>query len=165
MATPTNDLGGVQRLLFVCLGNICRSPAAEAIMTTLAQGLEQPLHIESAGTSAYHIGELPDPRMRRALDKRGYQTCSRAQSVAEHHIDEFDLILAMDQQNYKNLHQIFADHPASQQKIVLMCDFCSPAFAAHREVPDPYFGGSDGFELVIDLLEDSCRNLLDAIIT
>ncbi len=157
---PTTKQERWDRLLFVCLGNICRSPAAEAIFSTMAEKAGLKLDIESAGTSAYHCGEPPDRRMRQALAKRGYETRSTAQAIAEHHIESFDLILAMDEQNFMNLRRFFSHKPELLSKIVRICDFGSERFAHHHEVPDPYYGGQDGFELVIDLLEDACAEIL-----
>lgn len=150
------------RLLFVCLGNICRSPSAENIMNHLVQqrGLEQQISCDSAGTSSYHIGSSPDSRMAAAAKKRGIKLVGSARQFTADDFEQFDLILAMDDSNY---HNIVALDPTGQykQKVKRMCDFCQTH--RDREVPDPYYGGADGFDYVIDLLMDACDGLLQDI--
>jgi protein-tyrosine phosphatase len=147
------------KLLFVCLGNICRSPSAENIMNYLVEQnhLESQIICDSAGTSSYHVGNPPDRRMAAAAMRRGIQLVGRARQFQKSDFEEFDLILAMDQANYQD---ILSLDPQGKywHKVKLMCDFCSTH--KDQEVPDPYYGGSDGFNYVIDLLLDACGGLL-----
>lgn len=148
-----------KKLLFVCLGNICRSPAAEGIMNHLiaAANLEAEIACDSAGTSSYHLGELPDTRMRQTAQQRGIVLSSRARQFHKADFEAFDLILAMDRQNYYNICAL-DPHGAYQDKVKLICDFCT--HHPDQEVPDPYYGGPDGFRYVMDLLTDACQGLL-----
>ena len=148
------------KILFVCLGNICRSPAAHGIMEGLIRdrGLEHLFEIDSAGTYGGHQGELPDHRMRAHARRRGFELTHRSRPVRSSDFEEFDLILAMDDRNYSNLRDMAPD-PESEQKVHRMVDY-----SIHRTydyVPDPYYSGADGFELVLDLLQDACAGLLD----
>lgn len=146
------------KILFVCMGNICRSPAAEGIMKQKLEerGLENSFHIDSAGIHGYHEGELPDPRMRAHASRRGYNLVSRSRPVIEEDFFNFDLIIAMDDDNIRNLNRKSPD-ANSRQKIRRMTDFCQKYSDDH--VPDPYYGGAAGFEHVLDLLEDACEGL------
>jgi len=148
-----------KKILFVCLGNICRSPAAEGIMKHKIEehNLAHLFHIDSAGTHGYHQGELPDSRMRTHAAKRGYNLNSYSRPVKEEDFFEFDYIIGMDDDNIHNLRTKAPDE-ASRQKIHLMTEFCKQIDADH--VPDPYYGGSQGFEHVLDILEDACQNLV-----
>jgi protein-tyrosine phosphatase len=153
------------KLLFVCLGNICRSPSAENIMNYLIaeNGLSGSIICDSAGTSSYHIGSPPDRRMTyAAAQKLSIKLQGRARQFQKSDLQEFDLILAMDKDNYVD---ILALDTASEyhHKVKLMCDFCSRH--THKEVPDPYYGGAEGFNQVIDLLVDACEGLLNHITT
>jgi protein-tyrosine phosphatase len=148
------------KLLFVCLGNICRSPAAENIMNHLIEqaGLSDRIICDSAGTSSYHIGSPPDSRMSAtALQKLQIKLCGRSRQFQKLDFENFDMILAMDQENYKD---ILSLDPTGKyhQKVHLICDFCSRHNL--KQVPDPYYGGTEGFHLVIDLLVDACEGLL-----
>lgn len=147
----------MKKVLFVCLGNICRSPAAEGVMKELVQraGLQGQIKCDSAGTSAYHIGEKADARMIKHAQARGYKLESLSRKVDSRDGETFDHILAMDQSNYEDLIGLFPKH---QHKIEKMTSYCK--FHTYSEVPDPYYGGDEGFELVLDLLEDSCQQLL-----
>ncbi|MCU0549626.1 MAG: low molecular weight phosphotyrosine protein phosphatase [Leptolyngbya sp. Prado105] len=151
------------RLLFVCLGNICRSPSAENIMNHLIRqaGLECEITCDSAGTSSYHIGSPPDRRMNAAAKLRGIELVGSARQFERADFEEFDLILAMDHDNFEAIQSI---DPAGtyQDKVRLMCDFCTEH--SLREVPDPYYGGTEGFNFVIDLLLDACQGLLEFVI-
>ncbi|MCM1984655.1 low molecular weight protein-tyrosine-phosphatase [Lyngbya confervoides] len=148
-----------QKLLFVCLGNICRSPSAEGIMNHLihAAGLEREIQCDSAGTSSYHLGEAPDRRMQAAAKERGIALSGHSRQFERQDFQRFDLILAMDRDNHRDILRL---DPTGQYhaKVKLMCDFC----IHHRdqEVPDPYYGGPSGFSYVIDLLLDACGGLL-----
>ncbi|MBW4591899.1 MAG: low molecular weight phosphotyrosine protein phosphatase [Brasilonema angustatum HA4187-MV1] len=148
------------KLLFVCLGNICRSPAAENIMNHLISqaGLSERIVCDSAGTSSYHTGSPPDPRMSfAAQQKLQIKLLGKARQFQKSDFENFDLILAMDQDNYED---ILSLDPARKyrHKVHLICDFCSRHNL--KEVPDPYYGGSEGFNRVIDLLVDACEGLL-----
>ena len=151
------------RILFVCLGNICRSPAAEGVMKALLEkeNLSDVVEVDSAGTSGWHIGELPDHRMRQAASRRGYVLNSRARKVkAPEDFDKFDMIIAMDDENMRDLKALDRDGKYAH-KLFKMTDFCQKYQA--DEVPDPYYGGYSGFENVLDLLEDACNGLLATI--
>lgn len=150
------------RVLFVCLGNICRSPAGEGVLRALAKerGEQEKWEIDSAGTGGWHVGELPDKRMRIHARSRGYELDHRCRKVKPSDFDEFDLIIPMDSNNEINLRRMAPTLEASQ-KIVPMATFVDESFG-YDFVPDPYYEGSEGFELVLDLLENGCRNLLDA---
>ncbi|WP_413171731.1 low molecular weight protein-tyrosine-phosphatase [Anabaena azotica] len=151
------------KLLFVCLGNICRSPSAENIMNhlVLQAGLSDSIYCDSAGTSSYHIGSPPDRRMSAAaVSKLGIKLLGQARQFQKSDFQEFDLILAMDKDNYENI--LAVDRSGQyHHKVRLMCDFCSRHTL--KEVPDPYYGGTEGFNRVIDLLIDACEGLLEYI--
>ncbi|NES81449.1 MAG: low molecular weight phosphotyrosine protein phosphatase [Moorea sp. SIO2B7] len=150
------------KLLFVCLGNICRSPSAENIMNHLIEqaGLSESIVCDSAGTSSYHIGSPPDRRMKAAAEQRGIKLLGKARQFKESDFDDFDLILAMDKDNYLDI--LYLDRVGKyRDKVGLMCDFAS--HHQEKEVPDPYYGGRDGFDKVIDLLLDACEGLLKEI--
>lgn len=150
------------KLLFVCLGNICRSPAAENIMNHLAAqaGIDTEIECDSAGTAGYHTGNPPDRRMQSAASKRNIPMQGSARQFTKSDFTAFDLILAMDRENY---HNILALDPQGQyrDKVKLMCDFATQH--SDKEVPDPYYGGAEGFDYVIDLLTDACKGLLSQI--
>jgi protein-tyrosine phosphatase len=152
----------MKKIVFVCLGNICRSPAAEGIMKQKVQeqGLESVFEIDSAGTNGYHEGELPDSRMREHALRRGYALTSRSRPVKYDDFEKFDLIIGMDDHNINNLKRL-APNSESWQKICRMTDFCR--YYQDDFVPDPYYGGPSGFEHVLDLLEDACDGLLNAL--
>lgn len=148
------------KLLFVCLGNICRSPSAENIMRDLIErnGLSDQIVCDSAGTCSDHVGEPPDQRMNvAAMEKLGIclRGCSRQFHSSDFH--SFDLILAMDRENYEDIRDLDTAGQYSH-KVRLMCEFTSKFTV--EEVPDPYYGGSEGFNLVIDLLVDASEGLL-----
>lgn len=148
------------KVLFVCLGNICRSPAGEGIFKKMVkeEDLTDKIMVDSAGTSGYHDGELPDPRMRQHGARRGYKLDSLSRKFTSKDFYDFDIILAMDDSNYHNIIRLAPDLD-SEKKVHRMVDF-SQRFE-HDHVPDPYYSGADGFELVLDLLEDACEGLLD----
>ncbi len=147
------------KVLFVCMGNICRSPAAENVMRKMVteEGLENEVVIDSAGTIGMHLGNPPDARMTKAANARGISSQGRARQVRANDLEEFDLILAMDRENLADLIQL-AKTPEQRARVRLFCEFCTEH--GHEEVPDPYYGGADGFELVLDLLEDGCAEIL-----
>lgn len=146
------------KILFVCLGNICRSPMAEGVFSKIVEreGREHEFEIDSAGTAAYHEGELADSRMRKHASQRGYNLTHRSRPVTKKDFELFDYIVGMDEQNIYNLKKI-AQTPENIGKIYRMTDFCQRM--TDDRVPDPYYGGDSGFEYVIDLLEDCCEGL------
>jgi protein-tyrosine phosphatase len=151
------------RVLFVCLGNICRSPAAENIMNYLIQQrqLEGQIVCDSAGTASYHTGNPPDRRMAAAAVNYGLTLTGRARQFEPADFERFDWILAMDRQNYRD---IIALSPGNvyNNKVRMMCDFCRTH--TDQDVPDPYYGGPEGFTYVIDLLMDACAGFLDQVV-
>ncbi|CAO2170010.1 unnamed protein product [Urochloa humidicola] len=158
-------------VLFVCLGNICRSPAAEAVFRNLVskRGLDSKFLIDSAGTIGYHEGNKADSRMRSASKKRGIEVTSISRPIKPSDFRDFDLILAMDRQNHEDILNSFErwrhKEPlpdSAPNKVKLMCSYCKRH--TESEVPDPYYGGPQGFEKVLDLLEDACESLLDSIL-
>lgn len=150
----------MKRILFVCLGNICRSPVAEAIMNEFLkiEGRTWEIKCDSAGILNYHEGEPADHRMRSHAKKRGYKIMSISRPIIPlKDFTEFDLIIGMDHQNIKDLKSM-APTLEDKEKIFLMTHFIKDPL--HDVVPDPYFGGEDGFELVIDILEKACKELI-----
>ncbi len=149
------------RVLFVCLGNICRSPAAEGVFLDLVdrQGRRHHFEVDSAGTGGWHVGRLADARMRKAAARRGLELVSRARQLEPEDLHRFDLIITMDRHNLAVVEDL-ARRSRGGARISPMTSFCR----RHRidEVPDPYSGGPEGFEHVLDLLEDACSGLLDA---
>ncbi len=144
-------------ILFVCLGNICRSPAAEGILRTKSRERGMKLFIESAGTGAWHVGDPPDARMIKAAGARGYDiSYQRARKVELSDFYEFDYLLAMDLSNQTEL--LSMAPPNRTCDIRLFLDF---AKGAERETPDPYYGGADGFAHVLDLIEQGAEGFLD----
>lgn len=147
----------MKRVLFVCLGNICRSPAAEGVLRAKAIARELDLHIESAGTGGWHAGDAPDGRMQRAAEKRGYDLSrQRARQVTREDFLTFDYLLAMDLANMNDLLAIAP--PDRRADIRLFLDFSR---SAERETPDPYYGGAEGFETVLNLIEEGADGFLD----
>ncbi|MDP4240588.1 MAG: low molecular weight protein-tyrosine-phosphatase [Bacteroidota bacterium] len=153
--TPTS-------ILFVCLGNICRSPMAEGIFLRILarEGSSERFVVDSAGLLDYHQGELADPRMRAHASAHGYTLMHRSRPVTKADLDRFDWIICMDDQNIRGLKQL-TTNPLHWEKIHLMTGFCRDMNAS--QVPDPYYEGDQGFEYVIDLLEDACEGLYDAL--
>ena len=151
------------KVLFVCMGNICRSPAAEGIFKKIIKNahLDYKIEVDSAGTLDYHEGELPDARMRKHALNRGYNLDSHARQFnPKKDFDKFDYIITMDDDNYADI--IHSDYnKIYRNKIYKMADFSSDKNI--KEVPDPYYGGANGFENVLDILEDSTTNLLNKI--
>lgn len=152
-----------KRILFVCLGNICRSPAAQGIMQNLLEkeNLQDRFEVDSAGLYGGHAGDMPDSRMRIHARRRGYILDHISRPVKTTDFEDFDLIIAMDNSNYDRLVSL-APNPEAEQKIVRMIDFVH-GFPQYHYVPDPYYEGAEGFEIVLDLLEDGCKNLLEEL--
>jgi protein-tyrosine phosphatase len=150
----------VLRVCFVCLGNICRSPTAEGVMRHLVAGagLADRIHLDSAGTGDWHLGSPPDPRTRETARRRGFTLDHRARRFTAADFAHFDLVLAMDRQNLRDLERM-APSPADRAKVRLLRSF-DPQAPQAAEVPDPYYGGPDGFEEVFDICEAACRGLL-----
>ena len=149
------------RILFVCLGNICRSPAAHGVMERLVaeRGVADRFEIDSAGLYGGHAGDLPDSRMRAHARRRGLELTHRSRQVRESDFDRFDIIVAMDDSNYDRL-RAMAPTPEEEKKVVKMADF----FTQHPWadcVPDPYYDGAQGFENALDLIEDGCLSLYE----
>jgi protein-tyrosine phosphatase len=152
----------MKRVLFVCTGNICRSPTAEGVFRKLVAdaGLADLIATDSAGTHGYHVGEPPDHRMQAAARRRGYDLSRlRARRVAREDFHRFDLVLAMDREHHGILAGLAP--PSAGHKVKLMMEFGRRS--ALEEVPDPYYGGPEGFELVLDLLEDAAEGLLEML--
>ena len=150
----------MKKILFVCLGNICRSPMAEGIFQSLINKnkLSSKFYCESAGVLAHHVGEMADPRMRAHAIERGYELVTKSrQFKATTDFEEFDLILTMDDRNYNDIKN-YDSNNIYLNKIIKMTSYCK--IHDVTEVPDPYYGSADGFDLVIDILEDSCNELL-----
>lgn len=148
-------------VLFVCLGNICRSPAAEGIADSLAQqhGWESRIKIDSAGTAGYHVGKQADSRMIAAAQRRGVELHSRSRKLQPEDLMEFDLVVAMDRENLSDILAL-CDCPRSSVK--LLSEFLDDQWPA--DVPDPYYGGEEGFETVLDMLEAACPKILESLV-
>jgi protein-tyrosine phosphatase len=151
-----------EKLLFVCMGNICRSPAAEGIMVHLLKqaGLETQFECDSAGTTGHHVGSPPDRRMQASAQAAGITLTGRSRKFVVADFERFDRILAMDKDNYDDM---LALDPEGRytHKVKMICDYC--AEHTDKEVPDPYYGGDAGFRYVIALLNDACGGLLETI--
>ena len=158
-----NDSGATApiRVLFICMGNICRSPTAEAVFRQLVheQGRDDEFVIDSAGTHGYHVGCAPDARARAAASARGIDMQGiRSRRVTAADLAEFDYVLAMDNPNLEGLRALA---PQPRARVARLLDY-APA-GSPADVPDPYYGGDDGFEKVFDLVEAGCRGFLDAV--
>jgi protein-tyrosine phosphatase len=151
------------KILFICRGNICRSPSAEAVMQSLVkkQGLEQEIVCDSAGTFDYHRGRPADARMQIHARLRGYELSSISRPFEDEDFELFDWIITMDEDNYQQI-KWFHQSNNYTDKIRRMTDFCSSSQVS--EVPDPYYEGDQGFENVLDLLEDACQGLLEFVL-
>ncbi|MCW9033057.1 MAG: low molecular weight phosphotyrosine protein phosphatase [Rhodospirillales bacterium] len=150
------------RVLFVCLGNICRSPAAEGVFRHLVEqeGLAGEIEIDSAGTASYHVGESPDQRSQASALRRGIDMShQRARQTKPSDFETFDYVLAMDEDNLRNLQAICPDPKTHNPGLFL--SFAPQA--GRMDVPDPYYGGPNGFEIVLDLIEDASKGLLKDI--
>jgi protein-tyrosine phosphatase len=157
------DTAPPTRVLFVCLGNICRSPAAEGVFVHLLQreGLEHHFLVDSAGTGGWHVGNPPDRRMRDAASRRGIALTSRARQIEATDLHHFDHVLTMDDDNLDAVRRL-ARQVDGRARIAPLTSHCRRLSA--RAVPDPYYGGADGFEEVLDLLEDACAGLLAGLL-
>jgi protein-tyrosine phosphatase len=150
----------MKSVLFICMGNICRSPTAEGIFRKLVSeaGRDAEFSVDSAGTIGYHSGERADRRMRAAAAGRGYELDSLARKIVPADLDRFDWIVTMDEDNFREVNAL---NPEAHAQVVRMCDYCEVHDVA--EVPDPYYGGEEGFQTVIDILEDACGSFLRRI--
>lgn len=153
-----------RRILFVCLGNICRSPAAEGAFRHLveARGLQNSFEIDSCGTAGYHTGELPDPRTRKAAREAGLDLVHRARKLRRQDLEHFDLILAMDRSNYSDIVSL-AKTPEMRQKVRLFRDF-DPEVSEGSEVPDPYYGNASDFQMVQEICLRTSAALLGKLL-
>ena len=164
MNTPDKlNVNNKYKVLFVCLGNICRSPAAQGIFEHIVRenGMQDKIEADSAGTYGGHRGELPDRRMRTAAMYRGFALTHKSRQVFGLDFLDFDLIIAMDDQNYEDLMHL-APSVEATHKVRRMSEFLQRRKMSY--IPDPYYMGVEGFSLVLDLLEDGCQNLFDTIV-
>ena len=153
------------RILFVCMGNICRSPTAEGVMRHLVReaGLEDEIVVDSAGTGGWHVGDPPDRRATAAARARGMTLEGGARQITVNDFEDFDLLLAMDRDNLAGIRAIAPDEEAAGKARLLREYDPASAGAPDLDVPDPYYGGPQGFETVLDQVEAACRGLLDEI--
>ena len=163
MNTPTN-ITPKHRLLFICLGNICRSPAAEGVMKAKvhAAKLDDQFFIDSAGIGDWHVGQLPDSRMRERGARRGYRLDSLARQIRQSDFEDFDLLLVMDCENYRIITSKAPDEE-SRKKVRMLTDYLQE----HKNtniVPDPYYGDLSDFDYALDLIEDACDGLLEQLL-
>jgi protein-tyrosine phosphatase len=162
---PPGDDAAPVRLLFVCLGNICRSPSAEGAMRALVEeaGLSELVQIDSAGTGEWHVGSPPDTRARAAARKRGLELSSVARTVRPSDFDDFDLLLAMDRSNLADLRALARGEDA-RAKVRLLREFDPHSVrTGDLEVPDPYYGARGGFDEVLDIVQAACAGLLEHV--
>jgi len=149
-------------VLFVCLGNICRSPSGEGVFKALIkkEGLEKAFFVDSAGTSAFHVGESADSRMRKHAVQREINLTSLSRKFTTNDLIKFDYIMAMDRDNYSDI-LVQDKHDKFNNKVFMMTNYSSLYY--NKEIPDPYYGGDKGFEKVLDMLQESCIGLLEMI--
>ena len=160
------------KILFVCLGNICRSPAAEGVMRHLLElhQLEHLFEIDSEGIGSWHVGDLPDRRMRQCGASRGYNLNHRARQISDSDFERFDYIIGMDHENMSTLKRMKSRQPDAKSQIICLADYLQKHtdfnLQQHpREVPDPYYGSQRDFEFALDLIEDACEGLLHELVT
>lgn len=148
-------------VIFLCMGNICRSPAAEGVLKALAaeRGVAERVRVDSAGTISFHAGKPPDPRMLEAAARRGYRLDGRSRPFEAEDAERFDLVVAMDRENLADLAEICGRRPANAR---LLSHFLPPG--SPTDVPDPYYGGARGFDVVLDLMEEACPRVLDHLL-
>lgn len=149
----------LKRLLFICLGNICRSPAAEGVMKYIVEreGRDTEFYIDSAGIGGWHVGQLPDHRMRRRGAARGYDFCSRARQFSAADFQRFDMIFVMDRENYYDVKRL-ARNEGDVEKIKMLSEFMTQ-YPGQLTIPDPYYGEDSDFDFALDLIEDACEGL------
>lgn len=155
----------MKRVMFVCLGNICRSPVGEAVFRYLIKerGLDDKYSCDSSGTSAFHAGAEPDPRMGMTAEKHGIPMDHSAQQFTKSHYEDFDLIIAMDQSNYQNIIKVSQNHKL-RPKVHMLREFDPQASSKEADVPDPYYkGGLEAFEEVYEMVRRSCDKLIDEL--
>ena len=150
----------VKSILFVCLGNICRSPTGEGVMQHFVddQGVTDKFQIDSAGTIGHHTGHAADHRMQAAAKKRGYRLLSRSRKIAYGDLEKFDLVIAMDRENLADIQRV---HPSPTATIKLLSSYLGDDWP--NDVPDPYYGGEEGFEYVMDMIEAACPKILEEL--
>ncbi len=155
----------MKRVLFVCLGNICRSPTAEGVMRSLAaeRGLGEELEIDSAGTGSWHLGKPPDRRATEAAARRGITLEGSARQVSQADLEHYDYVVAMDRENLEDVRALAVGSEAEVEPVLLRAFDREAAASGDLDVPDPYYGGADGFEVVLDVVERGCSGLLDEI--
>lgn len=144
-------------ILFVCLGNICRSPTGEGVFQALVlqQGLQDKIHVDSAGTIGYHTGHAADQRMQAAARRRGIELQSRSRKITYSDLENFDLVIAMDRDNFRDIQLV---HASPTAEVKLLSEFLDDSWP--QDVPDPYYGGDEGFEYVLDMIEAACPTIL-----
>lgn len=152
-----------RRLLFICLGNICRSPAADGVMHKLVKdaGIDNEFEIDSAGMGDWHIGQLPDSRMRACGARHGYKFDHHARQFSRSDFQHFDLLIVMDNSNYRGVSSM-AHSDEEHNKIVMLADYLRH-HPGQTVIPDPYYGGTSDFEFALELIEDACEGLLEDI--
>ncbi len=163
-ANPVRSNRRIRYILFICLGNICRSPAAEGVMKQLVYDspeLRGNIFVDSAGIGAWHSGQLPDRRMREIGEKRGYSFNSRARQVCADDFYHFDYVFAMDNENILDLKKVVPD-TESLGKIRCLADFMT-RHPQYTTVPDPYYGTMDDFQIALELIEDACENIVEKL--
>ncbi len=162
MDRQSSERKNTVKLLFVCLGNICRSPTAEGVLQAMIEerGLEDRIQVDSAGTLSYHSGNPADSRMAAAAGRRGWLLASRARQVRREDFTEFTWLIAMDRSNFADLVDLAPS--GLDLKVKLFCDFIPRVEG--QDVPDPYYGGAAGFERVLDLVEEGCGHVLEAAV-
>lgn len=165
MSEPSSENLPRIKVLFVCLGNICRSPLAEAVFKKMAKqkGLENQIESDSAGTSDYHIGEAPDKRTLNNARQNGLEIHHKARQVSLIDFEVFDYIIAMDNKNFKDVSELMINHPNPRAELLMMRNFDDDEARDSIEVPDPYFGGESGFQKVYGILYRSMLNFIEEI--